>query len=123
MDFIGSFSTLGGLAALTVVITGFINKTFKVEKDWVKQLISWLVPVVVSVVGFALQLGLFAAFGPLTLWTGWVYSILTGLGVGLISNGLYDINGVQSLLDLITKWIGTLQAKKAAKNQPQPKEA
>ena len=51
MDFIGSFSTLGGLAALTVVITGFINKTFKVEKDWVKQLISWLVPVVVSVVG------------------------------------------------------------------------
>jgi hypothetical protein len=43
--------------------------------------------------------------------------------VGLISNGLYDINGVQSLLDLVTKWIGTLQAKKAVKNQPQPKEA
>ena len=119
MDFIGSFSTLGGLAALTVVITGFLNKTFKVEKGWVKQLISWLVPVIVSILGFVLHLGLFAAFGPLAGWAGWVYTLLTGLGVGLIPNGIYDVNGVKTALDWLTQWIDTLRAKKA--NNPEKK--
>jgi uncharacterized membrane protein len=112
MSFLGYFSSLGGLSALNVLITDWLVKVCKVQKGWVKQLISWIVPVVVSVLGFCLGLGLFAGYGALTAWTGWVYTILTGVGVGLISNGLYDISGVQKALDWITDLIKRLVPKK-----------
>lgn len=112
MSFLGYFSSLGGLSALNVLITDWIVKVCKVQKGWVKQLISWIVPVVLSVLGFCLGLGLFAGYGALTAWTGWVYTILTGVGVGLISNGLYDISGVQKALDWITDLIKRLVPKK-----------
>lgn len=112
MSFLGYFSSLGGLSALNVLVTDWIVKVCKVQKGWVKQLISWIVPVVLSVLGFCLGLGLFAGYGALTAWTGWVYTILTGFGVGLISNGLYDISGVQKALDWITDLIKRLVPKK-----------
>lgn len=112
MDLVTTFFTsLSGLATLNVIVSDWINKTLKIEKGWLKQLVSWITPILVTVVGFVLQVGIFSTFGSLTMWTGWVYAILTGFGTGLISNGIYDINGVKTLLNNITSLFGRFLPK------------
>lgn len=116
MSFLSYFSSLGGLSALNVILSEWLVKTLKVEKSWVKQLISWGVAIVLCVIGFLIGLGLFSGYGAITAWTGWVCTIMTGVGVGLISNGLYDIDGVKKFLDWFANWIKQFGAKK---EQPQ----
>ena len=97
------FSTLAGVAAVNVFVTETIVKTCKVTKDWAKQLISWATPLLLSIVGLLCQFGLFAGYGPITDWHAWIYTIVTGLGLGLVSNGLYDVPFIQQLLDWLVK--------------------
>ena len=97
------FSTLVGVAAVNVFVTEAIVSKCKVTKEWAKQLISWITPLVLSVAGLLCQLGLFADYGVITDWHAWIYTILTGVGLGLVSNGLYDIPFVQTILDWIVK--------------------
>ena len=103
-----AFATFAAFAAVTVAASEGLIKSFKIEKGWAKQLVSWLLPIVFGVVGFLCQLGIFAEFGPITDWMGWVFTILTGLGAGLVANGLYDIKGVQVLLNAIEDLIRKL---------------
>ena len=115
MNMIIDFSTLAGVAAVNVFITETIVKLAKVEKGWVKQLISWLTPVVLCVVGLLCQLGIFADYGTIASWQGWVLTLVTGLGLGLTSNGLYDLQFVQKILE----WIESLiNKRKAVKEEP-----
>jgi hypothetical protein len=44
---------------------------------------------------------MFAQFEGLGEWQGWVYTVLVGLGMGLTSNGIFDIELVKSLLNAI----------------------
>lgn len=97
------FSTLAGVAAVNVFITEAIVKGCKVTKDWAKQLISWATPLLLSIVGLLCQFGLFAGYGPITDWHAWIYTIVTGLGLGLVSNGLYDIPFIQQFLEWLVK--------------------
>ena len=97
------FSTLAGVAAVNVFITEAIVKGCKVTKDWAKQLISWATPLLLSIVGLLCQFGLFADYGQITDWQAWIYTIVTGLGLGLVSNGLYDIPFVQQFLEWLVK--------------------
>lgn len=115
--FIDYFTTIGGLSTLVLIITEWINRKFNVEKSWVKQLISWCVSILICVVGFVLQLGMFTTFGGIGTWLSWVYVGLTGLGTGLISNGLYDITGVKSLLNGIADWLNGFIKKKTDENK------
>ena len=101
MNFFESFATFGSIAAMNVFIVELIVKTFKIEKSWLKQLVSWVIPIAVSIVGFVLNLGMFSQFGGLGEWQGWVYTVLVGLGMGLTSNGIFDIELVKSLLNAI----------------------
>ena len=100
------FSTLAGVAAVNVFVTEAIVKGCKVTKDWAKQLISWATPLLLSIVGLLCQFGLFADYGPITDWHAWIYTIVTGLGLGLVSNGLYDVPFIQQLLDWLVKLFG-----------------
>jgi hypothetical protein len=97
------FSTLAGVAAVNVFVTEAIVKGCKVTKDWAKQLISWATPLLLSIVGLLCQFGLFADYGPITDWHAWIYTIVTGLGLGLVSNGLYDIPFIQQILYWLVK--------------------
>jgi len=109
------FSTLAGVAAVNVFITEAIVKGCKVTKNWAKQLISWITPLLLSIVGLLCQFGLFADYGQITDWQAWIYTIVTGLCLGLVSNGFYDIPFIQQFLE----WLVKLFNKKNVEPQPE----
>lgn len=99
------FSSLAGLVALNVIIMNWITTFFKIKKGWVKQVLTWVMSVGEAVVGFIFSLGLFALYTTLPAWEGWTFTVLTGLAVGLVANGIYDIPLTQKLLDAIISLI------------------
>lgn len=92
------FSTLGGVSALNVVVTEMINSAFGIKAGWLKQLISWVCPMLLSILGFVFGFGIFGAYGTISSVSGWIYTVSTGLGLGLTSNGIYDIEWVQNII-------------------------
>lgn len=108
INFAEFFGTLAGFSAGVVVLTQFINTLFKVQKSGWKQAISWITAIVACVVGFLIHAGMFADYGALNEWQGWVKTIITGLAAGLISNGIYDIEPVR----IIVEWIFSFIKKK-----------
>lgn len=106
------FSTLGGVSALNVVVTEMINSAFGVKASWLKQLISWVCPMLLSVLGFIFGFGIFGAYGTISSVSGWIYTVLTGLGLGLTSNGIYDIEWVQNIIKNVKELITTTKINK-----------
>lgn len=95
------FYSIGGLAALNVAATQLINSKFNISKNWARHLISWILPVLVSVLGLVFGLGIFADFGTVSSLVAWGYTLLVGLGTGLVSNGLYDLKDLQDLWEFL----------------------
>ena len=86
------------LVSMTVGLSGLINQGFKIEKGWLKQLISW-------VIGAALSVG---AWGIKVITFGnpvWLSVVALCIVVGLSSNGLYDIPTIKN-------WINSWFVKK-----------
>ena len=79
------------LVAVTTGISGLINQGCKIEKAWVKQLISWVVSSVVTVGAWSLQMMTFST----PVWLGIVSMCVV---VGLASNGFYDIPTIKNLV-------------------------
>ena len=94
IDINAVFATLSGVAAGSVIISALFIKWLKVTKSWVRQIVSWIVPIVLIVVGNLLNTGFMAEFT-------WLMTFAYGLGTGLISNGIYDVAAVQTLLALL----------------------
>ena len=106
------FSTLGGVSALNVVVTEMINTTFGIKGARLKQLISWVCPMLLSVLGFVFGFGIFGAYGTISSVAGWVYTVLTGLGLGLTSNGIDDIEWVQNMIKNVKELVTTTKINK-----------
>ena len=106
------FSTLGGVSTLNVVVTEMINTTFGIKGARLKQLISWVCPMLLSVLGFVFGFGIFGAYGTISSVAGWVYTVLTGLGLGLTSNGIYDIEWVQNMIKNVKELNNTTKINK-----------
>jgi hypothetical protein len=101
IDLSSYFGSLAALAGLVVVITGWVNTHGLNLSGWKAQFLSWVISIALAFVGSLKGVGLFAE--TTVLWT-----ILNGLGVGLIANGIFSIDLVKSLLEFI-------KAKPAAK--------
>ena len=86
------FASLGGVAAGSVFLTALFTKQFKITTKWLKRVISWLIPISILVIGNLLNYGFMAEFT-------WYATIAYGFGAGLVSNGIFDIELVQKLLD------------------------
>lgn len=87
------FVSLSVFAPLVVIITEFIKANIKIENN---QLLSWIVSVLLSAVGWFLQLGMFAGVA-------WYWIFIYGLSSGLVANGIFDISIVQAILNLFKK--------------------
>ena len=83
------------IVAVTTSVTGFLNQWFKVEQNWLKQVMSWGVASVLSVVSWLLGL---ITFGTPT----WVGVVALCVVTGLSSNGFYDISVIKSFVGKIT---------------------
>jgi len=89
------FASLAALSGLVIIITQFVRKDLKISGNFA-QYLSWLVSVILAFVGFALKLGIFEGLI-------WWQTALYGVGAGLISNGIFDIQTVKALLNLVIK--------------------
>lgn len=86
------------LVTMTTALAGLINQGLKVQKGWLKQLISWVLGAGLSVGAWALKM---VTFGD-PVWLGVVCLCLV---VGLSSNGVYDIPTIKN-------WINSWFVKK-----------
>ena len=86
------------LVSMTVGLSGLINQGFKIEKGWLKQLISWVIGAALSVGAWGIKV---ITFGN-PVWLGVVALCIV---VGLSSNGLYDIPTIKN-------WINSWFVKK-----------
>jgi hypothetical protein len=89
------FATLAVCASTVLLITGWLTThVFKTINGTGKQILSWVVSIGA---GFAAQ------------WFGWglfvgeglVATLLDGLAVGLIANGLFNLEFIQAILEAL----------------------
>lgn len=93
------FASFVGFVGGVILITEFINKLFKVENGRVKWVISWVLSLGLSAIGFWQQIGFFANCGDITQWQGWVKTILIGVGCAFAANKTYDANEIWNALE------------------------
>lgn len=106
-SFVEIFATIAAMVGAVTLVTNWIVELFKANGTW-KQIIAWVLSILISVVGMIGGYGMFEVFTTLPVWEGWTFTVLTGLGVGLASNGLYDVPYVQKLLESIMFIIKTI---------------
>lgn len=90
------FVSLGALAGVVVVVFQFVKDKLlkqKPNQTWT-QILSWLISIVLALVGYWFQWGLFEGLD--IVWT-----LVTGFGVGLVANGIFDVTLVQAFLSAI----------------------
>jgi len=99
-DWLGLFANINvwlgslvGIAAVTVFLAAEVNKLLKLEGFW-KQLMAWIVAILLMVVGNLVNLGFMAELD-------WLHTIVYGIAAGFVSNGIFDISLVQLLLQAI----------------------
>ena len=100
MDIINFFSdnfwaTCATLSSLTVVIAGFLNTKLNTNKVW-KQVVAWATSIILTVGGYFV--GAVSLDEPV-----YITIILTGIVVGLSSNGIYDIPQIKELVNKMNK--------------------
>ncbi len=82
--------SLAGIAAVTVFLAAEVNKLLKLEGFW-KQLMAWIVAILLMVVGNLVNLGFMAELD-------WLHTIVYGIAAGFISNGIFDLETVKAIL-------------------------
>ena len=117
---ISMFSTFVLFVGGVIAITEMFNELFKIENKITKLIISWILSIGLSVLGFVLKLGFFAEFGDMSMWQSWVKVVLVGIGCALAANKIYDREEIWKLLEYIFSFFkkngkeirGKLMAKK-----------
>jgi hypothetical protein len=88
-------ASLLGLSVLSVFITGLVNGLLTTVKKWIRQVVSWLVPIVIAALfTFVLKIGFLVDEPILSV-------LLYGLGAGLVSNGIFDISFIKTAIVFI----------------------
>ena len=98
---ISMFSTFVLFVGGVIAITEMFNKLFKIENKITKLIVSWILSIGLSVLGFVLKLGFFAEFGDMSMWQSWVKVVLVGIGCALAANKIYDREEIWKLLEYI----------------------
>lgn len=93
IDIASYFTSLSALAGLVLLVTQFAKKLIKTEG--VKtQILSWIIALVLSVIGYFIQLGIFAE-------TAWYWIVIYAAAAGLITNGIASKHVVEAILNLL----------------------
>ncbi len=87
------FVSIAALASLVVIVSSWLNNLLNLS-GFYKQLSSWVIAIILSFVGWALQIGMFVGLQ-------WYIVILYGFGVGLVANGIFDVSIIQFVLKFL----------------------
>lgn len=87
------WATAALLATMSTTVAGFINGKLNPNAIW-KQVIAWAVAIALTVGGYFL--GAVQLADPV-----WLTLTATGLVVGLVSNGVYDIPFIKSFVQRV----------------------
>lgn len=88
------FATLFTLGSLAVIATEWVTKFTKV-KGTLAQMQSWAVAIIIGIFCAWLDFGIFDG-------TSTIGGVLYGVLIGLISNGIFDMNFVKKILEMIS---------------------
>lgn len=94
IDLSSYFGSLSAMAGLVVLITGWVNTYGLNLKGWKAQVLSWVISIALAFVGSWKAVGLFAE-------TSLIWTVVNGLGVGLIANGIFSVDIVKTLLEFV----------------------
>jgi len=94
IDLAPYFGSLAAVAGVVMMLSGWL-KTHVIKVDGIKaQLLTWLISIGIAFFGQWQDAGIFADSDILM-------TVLNGIGVGLVANGLYSIEVVQKVLELV----------------------
>ena len=82
--------SLAGIAAVTVFLAAAVNTLLK-TKGFMKQLVAWLIAIILLVVGKLVNMGFMAEFS-------WLNTIIYGVAAGFLSNSIFDLPLILSIL-------------------------
>ena len=83
-------ASLAGVAAVTVFLAAFVNTLLKTS-GFVKQIVAWIIAILLLVVGNLVNMGFMAELN-------WLHTIVYGVAAGFISNGIFDLETVRAIL-------------------------
>jgi len=82
--------SLAGVAAVTVFLAAVVNTLFRFT-GFLKQLTAWIIAIILLVVGNLVNMGFMAELN-------WLHTLIYGLAAGFVSNGIFDIELVKTIL-------------------------
>ena len=85
--------SLAGIAAVTVFLAAAVNTLLK-TKGFMKQLVAWLIAIILLAIGNLVNMGFMAEFS-------WLNTIIYGVAAGFLSNGIFDLNIIQLILEAL----------------------
>jgi hypothetical protein len=85
--------SLAGIAAVTVFLAAAVNTLLK-TKGFVKQLIAWILAIILLVAGNLVNMGFMAELS-------WLNTIIYGVAAGFIANGIFDVELVKLILQAL----------------------
>jgi hypothetical protein len=84
------FTDIGTMAAAVVAIAAIVNNAINL-KGFAKQLSSWAISLALAFIGWGLGAKIFNGLV-------WYQVLVTGFGVGLLANGVFDMPAVKFIL-------------------------
>lgn len=87
------FVSVAALAAVVLPLTNWLKNLFNLVGSWTVVL-SWVVSVGLSFIGWWLNLGMFE--GITIVWV-----LIYGVAVGMVSNSLFDIGIINAILSVL----------------------
>ena len=82
--------SLAGIAAVTVFLAAAVNTLLK-TKGFVKQLVAWIIAIILLVIGNLVNMGFMAELS-------WLNTIIYGIAAGFLANGIFDMPLILSIL-------------------------
>jgi len=92
LSFWGIFAAI---ATVSSAVSAAVLGACKITKSWLQQLIAWVIAIALSFAAWGLHLF------PAITSPEWLAILVQGFFVGLVSNGVYDIEAVKKLFALL----------------------
>lgn len=93
MDVVSLFNTIVTLSGAVVVLSEYVSRFTKADGKWAR-LQSWAVAILIGIFASWLNIGIFHDMD-------WKGGLLIGIITGLVSNGIFSIDSIKSILETL----------------------